>query len=724
MSRHFSKTNEHWAEIEPLLAKGLSPATIFKLVRKRFGWLSISALYRVIKSKGSIKDADGVGLRAARTKHLIETEFPVGFKTAHLTISGAPEHRPVGKSGKHWFFPVQCSCGKFFDVTCGHLRDGTTTSCGHARIDRWTALNKTHGCYSHRFLKRLRAVHAGMLRRCKSDDRYLRRGIIVHPVWKEAKAFIIWCLKNGYLPGKSLDRKNNHKGYGPANCRFVSDVDNANNRSSSRIETYNGKTQTLAEHCRELGLHYHTVYCRLESYGWDINRALGLPTIVADKSFLIYLGWRKHDAVFTVGKSSSWFSRKRRLMREGFSIVGVHRLEAADDMGLLEYLLHDWFDSNNVERGVASKSKHSLFSPETVRKADLVKSGFKFHKLCGELLDQKPSIIAELQAKLLELEAPIIKPEKAPTKPPRRPRPAQPTIHPSSPVNGVCHQRVIRDDTKAEDVARLTPIIGDLSALKASQFTLAAEPYAQCHRDFIKRYEWLGNPGISIKWCFAARFNSELGGVVLLSEPYHPSELEALIARGACAGWTPKNLGSRMVMFACRWMAENTPKRQFIAYADEEAGEVGQIYQACNFKFLGWKEASYGLRDNGKRVSLQTFKRTSRMVPWLAKQGIELPVACFTEKGFLRWSQIPLDLKKRMRQHIEAQKQLVKKVAIRRGKYVMVQGATPAETRRLNSSFNVPTFPYPKRAAATPTATPSSPACAPTRPCPQPLLTS
>jgi hypothetical protein len=269
------------------------------------------------------------------------------------------------------------------------------------------------------------------------------------------------------------------------------------------------------------------------------------------------------------------------------------------------------------------------------------------------------------------------------------------SAYPAAPI---CHQRLIRDQTKAQDIARLAPLLGDLAALKAAQFDLAAEPYALEHRRFIKRYEWLGTPGIGIKWCFAARCQGELGGVVLLSEPYYPSAEDALIARGACAGWTPKNLGSRLVMFACRWMGANTGKRQFIAYADEEAGEVGQIYQACNFRFLGWKPSRYGLKPDGRRVSLQTFKRTSRMVPWLAEQGITLPAECFTDKGFLRWSRIPLDLKNRMREHIRRQKQAMQTVLVRRGKYLLVQGATPAETRRLNAGVNLPAQPYPKRA--------------------------
>ena len=261
----------------------------------------------------------------------------------------------------------------------------------------------------------------------------------------------------------------------------------------------------------------------------------------------------------------------------------------------------------------------------------------------------------------------------------------------------ICHQRTIREQTAAEDIAKYTPVFGELSALRADTFDLTCEAFNEEHRAFIRRYEWLGSAGVGIKWCFVARLRGELGGVVLLSEPYHPAPREALIARGACAAWTPKNLGSRLVMYACRWMTRNTDKRSFIAYADEEAGEVGQIYQACNFKFLGWKSAVYGVKPNGKRVSLQTFKRTSRMVPWLAAQGVVLPETCFTPKGFLRWSAIPDAIKKKMRQQVAQEQAALPKVGIRRGKYMLLLGAGPAETRRLNKEFTGKVEAYPKR---------------------------
>ena len=49
------------------------------------------------------------------------------------------------------------------------------------------------------------------------------------------------------------------KGYSPENCRFVDIITQANNRSNNRMITFNGKTMTVAQWSRELGLPYGIV---------------------------------------------------------------------------------------------------------------------------------------------------------------------------------------------------------------------------------------------------------------------------------------------------------------------------------------------------------------------------------------------------------------------------------------------------------------------------------
>ena len=270
-------------------------------------------------------------------------------------------------------------------------------------------------------------------------------------------------------------------------------------------------------------------------------------------------------------------------------------------------------------------------------------------------------------------------------------------------VIGTAHQRLIRDKHAAEDQAHLTQL-GWTAPVNAADFVLTGEKLTSEHCDFIQRYEWLGNAGFGVKWCFAARFNGLLGGVVLLSEPYRfekiaERQLECLIQRGACAAWTPKNLGSRLVSFAVKQMVENTEKRLFFAYADPAAGEIGTIYQACNFSYLGtFKKIVY--THNGQVKSAQTVKRTSRMLPWLKQHGIQLAADCFTAKGYLRWSKIPETVRNRMREHVRQKIGTWKKQILNHGKYVLIRGASKVETKRLHQVYGFAQKPYPKRTSA------------------------
>ena len=89
--------------------------------------------------------------------------------------------------------------------------------------------------------------------------------------------------------------------------------------------------------------------------------------------------------------------------------------------------------------------------------------------------------------------------------------------------------------------------------------------------------------------------NSALAGVVIMATPNAFShllgkenrDLEKLVARGASIGWAPKNLGSWIVSKSVKWMVRNTDFRIFTAYSDPEAKELGTIYQAMNWIYLG-----------------------------------------------------------------------------------------------------------------------------------------
>lgn len=209
--------------------------------------------------------------------------------------------------------------------------------------------------------------------------------------------------------------------------------------------------------------------------------------------------------------------------------------------------------------------------------------------------------------------------------------------------------------------------------LKIEDFLFSNEKITNEHRDFIKKYEWLGTVGFGVRYCFTARYNKKLAGVVLIAEPnaYEFGKREALIQRGAVSSWAPKNLNSKLVMFSCRWMVRNTEKRYFTAYSDPDAGEIGTIYQACNFDYLGNRYGAgfmYKLED-GKIVGSRHFTRTSSMKKWAKELNIEWQEDWCKPNGFQDTKKIPQILKDYAKSKIESLEKIKQSP---KGKYVLL----------------------------------------------------
>ena len=100
----------------------------------------------------------------------------------------------------------------------------------------------------------------------KRYHRYGARGIQVCAQWQTFEAFY---ADMGEAPvGASLDRINNDGNYEPGNCRWAMPKQQQNNMSTNRTYTHDGKTQTLAQWARELGIAYHVLHYRL-NHGWE-----------------------------------------------------------------------------------------------------------------------------------------------------------------------------------------------------------------------------------------------------------------------------------------------------------------------------------------------------------------------------------------------------------------------------------------------------------------------
>ena len=123
-----------------------------------------------------------------------------------------------------------------------------------------------------------------------NDKRYADwggRGIKICKQWLEnPEEFVRWGLENGCKEELSIDRIDNDGDYSPENCRWVTLVDNNQNRRSSVYYTYNGKTQNLQQWCNEYNVTRSMIDKRLKM-GWDFEKALTTPKIKRDTKTII-----------------------------------------------------------------------------------------------------------------------------------------------------------------------------------------------------------------------------------------------------------------------------------------------------------------------------------------------------------------------------------------------------------------------------------------------------
>lgn len=100
------------------------------------------------------------------------------------------------------------------------------------------------------------------------------KGITICDEWdKSYEAFKEWALNNGYRDDLTIDRIDNSGNYCPENCRWADLYTQANNKSNNHLITYNGKTQNMTQWARETGVRRELIKDRLKS-GWSVEDAL------------------------------------------------------------------------------------------------------------------------------------------------------------------------------------------------------------------------------------------------------------------------------------------------------------------------------------------------------------------------------------------------------------------------------------------------------------------
>lgn len=177
----------------------------------------------------------------------------VGKTFGRLTVIKRADS-PKGSKCPRWV--CRCSCGNIVEVMGTELRGGGTQSCGCLKREMCISRSTK---WKDDIERALTARFDDMKKRCYNPNcagfhRWGGRGIRICDEWlADRSKFIDWAKSNGFKPGLEIDRIDNDGPYAPWNCRWVSRLDQANNKSNNTYVCIDGFTQTLAQWSRSIG---------------------------------------------------------------------------------------------------------------------------------------------------------------------------------------------------------------------------------------------------------------------------------------------------------------------------------------------------------------------------------------------------------------------------------------------------------------------------------------
>lgn len=168
----------------------------------------------------------------------------------------------------------------------------------------------------------------------------------------------------------------------------------------------------------------------------------------------------------------------------------------------------------------------------------------------------------------------------------------------------VAWQRQLRDRHMAEGV----PPVPHLDVKRAMVRPVSRRIAEQ----IILKYEWLGAMSAQTTHHYGLFFGAYCAGVCCVGvrsggginshrEFGITGAQMGVLARGACVHWAPPGANSKLIAWTCRLLARDTRLKILVAYSDTDAGEIGTVYQACNWVYIGrGKSTTQFVAPNGR----------------------------------------------------------------------------------------------------------------------------
>lgn len=218
------------------------------------------------RSKGCMACAKSVRRKVLVGKHFGEIEV--------LREAGWGKPAPCGKRPRL----VRCRCGycrREFTAVAGKLKRRKSCGCLLQEAQRSLGARNTtralHG-ESHPATAEYKTF-CGMLRRCYSGKYPYYTSVRVCKRWRHSYVNFLHDMGRKPSARHTLDRIDNTKNYGPANCRWATIHEQARNRRNNIYLSWSGTKRSLAEWAALHNVPYYLAYSRYRK-GWPPYKIL------------------------------------------------------------------------------------------------------------------------------------------------------------------------------------------------------------------------------------------------------------------------------------------------------------------------------------------------------------------------------------------------------------------------------------------------------------------
>jgi len=190
--------------------------------------------------------------------------FPkIGMKFGFLTVISSKET----KKNNLYFWKCKCKCGTILTVWNHNLLNGNTKACRCVTRKHLKEKCFKHGMSHTKFWN----VWCEIRRRCynkntRSYKDYGGRGINVCEKWLKFENFYKDMYKDYEKHIKqfgkkntSIERINNEGNYKKNNCKWATQLEQANNKRNNLLITYNKKTMSLSQWANSLKIKSSTL---------------------------------------------------------------------------------------------------------------------------------------------------------------------------------------------------------------------------------------------------------------------------------------------------------------------------------------------------------------------------------------------------------------------------------------------------------------------------------